>query len=220
MCDGEDRNCDGDPLSGLTDSDGDGLVNCEDPEVYTMDFDSGWGTWSWVDLGGGNGPNWYASGGTLSEGSNAADSIAYSEDLGALDTWTITVDVYNTEGANNDSGIAFGLVDEDNYYLAAWSDPTGYYGTAGDIRLEQCVSGTCSTLATADGSMDLTQSGDGWATLAVTVDFDDITVTWNGSEIFTYTDTDAAPIGLESIGLYTLDNDGTVTYDNVVVTNP
>jgi len=219
-CDGVDRNCDGDPLAGLIDSDGDGIVNCEDPQVYAIDFDSGWEDWTYVDLGGGNSPTWTTSSGYLYEGSNAALSIAYSADLGALDTWTLTVDVYNSTSANNDSGIVFGMLDEDNYWLARWSDPTDYYGTGGVVALDEVSGGTSTTLAYDDGTTTVTTSTAEWITLAVSVDGEDVSIWWDGTEVVTHTLTGAAPVGLDRVGLYTYDNDGGVYYDNLVITNP
>ncbi len=218
-CDGVDTDCDGVLMSGGDDPDGDGIHSCEDDEPYAVDWDTGWEGWTTVDLGGSNTPAWGWSGGAIYEASNAADSFAVSPDLGELDTYTITVDVWSSTSACNEAGIVFDY-DGADYWLASWTDPTGYYGTSGEILLSQCTGTACSTVA-SDASADYTNGGaSAWTELAVSVDGDDLSVWWGGSEVLTWTESGASPIGLDQIGVYTWDNDGGVYYDTLVVTNP
>ena len=128
-CEGHDRDCDGHTRVGWDyDSDGDGVNNCDDASVYleTFDADEWTDESSWTDLSlfegwphdwsstdtrvsGGNVPNWYATtDGALYEGSNAARGFAMTPDLGPLESWSATVDIYNGISANNDSGVVFG----------------------------------------------------------------------------------------------------------------
>ncbi|MCB9762488.1 MAG: putative metal-binding motif-containing protein [Alphaproteobacteria bacterium] len=222
-CDGIDNDCDGvtDPTG--VDTDGDGTDNCLDPTVYSYDFDDGaWTNWLWVDLGGGNSPNWSMANGVLSERSNAADSISIGPDLGPLNTYTITVEKRHAGGANNGSAIIFGYLDSSNYWMARWMDPNGYYGqytNGGRVDLYECVSGTCTELATDDGSMDLTVGSSTWITMSVTIDYEDITINWDGTDVVSYTHT-GYPIGADIVGLWTFDNDSGVYFDNFEVTNP
>ena len=75
-------------------------------------------------------------------------------------------------------------------------------------------------LATDDGSTPVTTSSEAWITLSVSVDGDDVSVWWDGTEVVSTTLTGAGPIGLDRVGLYTYDNDGGLYYDNLVITNP
>jgi large repetitive protein len=224
VCDGVDNDCDGSADSGTVDTDGDGLCNDIDPDVYSYDFDdSAWTGWTYVDLGGGNVPYWYMSGGYLYEKSNAALTIAYGPDLGPMDSYSITVDVYNGGAANNQAGIVFAMVDSDDYWLARWNDPTDYYGSyspPGQLALYECLGGTCSELATDDGTVDLSVSYSVWSVLGLTVDGDDVSISLDGVEYVSYAATGEAPLGADIVGLYSFDNDGGMYYDDFEVTNP
>ncbi len=220
-CSGVDNNCDGLITSGWQDdSDSDGVSNCEDSTLYAQDFTSTPSDWSTVDLGGGNAPTWTYTGGTLYEASNAALSIALSPDLGEADAFTISVDILNGTSANNYSGIVFGYTDSNNYWFLRWSDPTNFYGSGADIKLIQVDNGNQVTLAQDDGSQQLYTTTAQWATLAVQVTETAIIGTWNGSEVVNHTHNEALPLGLHQVGLYTYDNDGGVSYDNLVITSP
>ena len=222
-CDGLDHDCDGQVgLSGL-DSDGDGLDNCVDPTVYAYDFDDeAWTGWDWVDLGGGNAPLWTMEGGTLSETSNSGWSIAYGPDLGELPSYTISVSTMIAGGATDVSAIVFAYEDTSSYLLARWLDPTdhyGYYDNGGRLDIYLCDFGACGTLATDDGSQDLTADFDEWVSLSVTVSDEHISLHWRGQELVAC-DLSSGPLGPARVGLYTDDNDGGVYYDDLEVTVP
>jgi len=224
ICDGIDNDCDGDTDPGTVDTDGDGICNGVDPEVYDYDFDDGaWTDWTYIDLGGGNVPYWYMSGGYLYEQSNAALTIAYGPDLGEMTSYTISVDTMANGAATNEAAIVFGMLDEDYYLKASWLDPNDYYGSyssGGSVQLIECIEGTCTALATDDGGQDLTASYGEWVVLSVTVDDEDLSISWGGGEIVSYTWTGGAPIGADIVGLYSWDNDGGLYYDDFEVTVP
>jgi hypothetical protein len=224
VCDGVDNDCDGTADSGTVDTDGDGLCNDIDPDVYSYDYDDGaWTGWSYVDLGGGNAPNWAMAGGVLVEASNAAHTIAYGPDLGPMDSYTITVDTAFGGAATDRAAIVFGMVDVDEFWLADWHDPTGYYGIyspTGHLSVQQCLGGSCFELAGDDGSTDLGVGYSVWSELSVTVDGDDVYVYLDGVEYVHYAGSGLAPIGADIVGVYSRDCDGGVYYDNFEVTNP
>jgi hypothetical protein len=224
VCDGVDNDCDGSADSGTVDTDGDGLCNDIDPDVYSYDYDdSAWTGWSYVDLGGGNVPYWTMSGGYLYERSNAALTIAYGPDLGPMDSYTITVQVYNGGAANNQAGIVFAMVDSDDYWLARWNDPTDYYGSyspPGQLALYECLGGTCTELATDAGTVDLSVGYSVWSELSVSVDGEEVTIALDGVDYVSYTASGEAPLGADIVGVYSFDNDGGMYYDDFEVTNP
>ena len=224
ICDGVDNDCDGYTDTGGVDTDGDGLCNDIDPTVYSYDFDDGaWTGWSYVDLGGGNVPNWRMSGGYLYEASNAAKTIAYGPDLGDMYSYTITVDTMIGGGATDLSAIVFAMVDEDEYWLARWYDPTDYYGMftpPGRLAIVQCLFGTCVELAQDDDTTDLSVGYSTWSELSVTVDNDDVYLYLDGVQYVHYAGSGIAPLGAGIVGLYSHDCDGGVYYDDFEVTNP
>jgi hypothetical protein len=220
-CEGLDNDCDGHIVSGWQDdADGDGIVNCIDSSIYSQDFESGWDDWTTEDLGGGNAPNWSITSGYLYEGSNAALSYALSGDLGEVDQFTISVEIFNNTNANNHSGIVFGYTDPLNYWYLRWSDPTNYYGSGADLKLIQVAMGASTTVAQDDGSVQLYTATAQWIPLTVQVTESEIIGTWNGIEIIRHVHGMALPLGLDQVGLTTFDNDGGVYYDNLVITNP
>ncbi|MFH1468587.1 MAG: putative metal-binding motif-containing protein [Pseudomonadota bacterium] len=225
VCDGVDNDCDGvtDPDPVPLDADGDGTYNCLDSTIYVYDFDDGaWTGWTYVDLAGGNTPRWSMSGGTLHEASNAAHSIAYGPDLGDLYHYTVSAEVMAQGLATNGAALVFGYEASDTYLLARWLDPNDYYGSyanRGRVDLYRCDAGTCSVLATDDGSRDLSQPSGTWISMAVEVDDEQVTVVWDGVELLT-ADLHSRPIGAAHVGVWTFDNDGGVYYDDFTVTGP
>ncbi len=128
--DGMDNDCDGTiDISGI-DSDGDGVDNCIDADLYLEDFaglpdqteatfDSfGWSTTDFASMGccgavalgapqppgppPGNASNWNLESGVLWEASNAAHSIAYSPFHGLIEDFTLSSDI---SGSNSSSGV-------------------------------------------------------------------------------------------------------------------
>jgi hypothetical protein len=222
VCDGQDNDCDGliDPDS--LDSDGDGIANCVDESVYLQDFSTGtwdgWGSW----YIGGNTPAWDLSGGTLMEMSNAANAIAYSPNLGYLDSFTLSVDIMQDGGGNHGCGIAYSVVESDQVILIEWRDPTAYYGWywySSAIIIYELRDGGWVWLDSVEGALDISRDYGAWATLSV-----DIT----GSLIGVYLDDELVLAhayagelsGPGRVGLWTWDNDGGVYFDNVTVTQP
>jgi hypothetical protein len=195
-------------------------VNCIDSSIYSQDFESGWQNWTTVDLGGGNAPNWSINSGYLYEGSNAALSYALSGDLGEVDQFTLSVEIFNNTSANNYSGLVFGYTDPLNYWYLRWSDPTNYYGSGADLKLIQVAMGASTTLAQDDGSVQLYTTTAQWIPLTVQVTDSEIIGTWNGIEIIRHVHGMVLPLGLDQVGLSTYDNDSGVYYDNLVITNP
>ena len=222
VCDGQDNDCDGLIDPGMLDSDGDGIANCVDESVYLQDFSTGtwdgWGSW----YIGGNTPAWDLSGGTLMERSNAANAIAYSPNLGDLDSFTLSVDIMQDGGANHGCGIAYSVVESDQVILIEWHDPTAYYGWywySSAIVIYELRDGAWVWLDSVEGALDISRDYGAWATLSV-----DIT----GSLIGVYLDDELVLAhaytgelsGPGRVGLWTWDNDGGVYFDNVTVTQP
>ena len=70
--------------------------------------------------------------------------------LGELYSYTITVDTMFGGAATDLAAIVFGMVDTDEYWLARWHDPTGYYGTyspSARLAIVRCLYGSCTELA-------------------------------------------------------------------------
>ena len=211
------------------DADGDGSDNCEDYSIYDEAFDGSSFPWDELDVGGSNSPDWDLTGDYLYEESNAARTVMYSDDLGELSAFDISVDILHGGDLNNNAGIVFGGDSSGSYYLVDWYDPNGSYGTGGEIRLFQCDAGElatdfygnpidCDVLAN-DVVSDVNVPIGAWATLAASIDGEDVVVTLDGEEVLYVTVTDA-PLGPRIVGLYSYDNDGGVYYDNFTITNP
>jgi hypothetical protein len=222
VCDGVDNDCDGTTDPDAVDTDGDGTANCIDADVWDFDFATdSISDWSEEDLGGSNAPNWNVSGSYVCESSNAAYSVLTGPDLGELDTWTFSADVYIGGAATDYLGLVFDYVDEDNYQVARVNDPTGYYSRfspTGQVELVQCVAGTCTTLA-SDDTHDFTLSYNTVVAMSVSVDGADVTINWDGTDVLTYT-ASSTPVGAGTIGFFSYDNDSGACYGNPEVTNP
>jgi hypothetical protein len=222
-CDGIDNDCDGDIDPGFTDTDGDGTANCVDSSIFSDDFsDSSWGEWNYMDLGGGS-INWNMDGNTLYEDSDSAMTIAYGPDLGELEAYTISVEVWSGGYYNNALGIAFALQDEDNYFLLEWDDFNDFYGSyspGGEVILWECISGSCSELGRDDDSGEIAMDYATWTPIALTVDGSEISFAVDGSVVFEHTYTGSIPIGADHTGVYSYDNDYGVYFDDFDVTQP
>ena len=230
VCNGVDDDCDGSAdttADRAYDADGDGVYNCADSTVYSYNYDdSAFTGWTTTDLsGGGNAGSWKMSGGYLYESSNAANAVAVGPDMGEMESFTVSAEVYAngtaTTGAINGCGLAFGYVDASNYWLVRWLDPNAFYGSyssKGQIDLYRCVSGACASLATDDNSRDLTRDKT-WTDISITVDGPDVTVTFDGVEVLDY-EASTSPIGLNKPGVWSYDADSGCYFDNFVVTSP
>ena len=221
VCDGADNDCDGTTDNGFTDTDGDGTANCVDATVWDYDFSSGsLSDWTIVDLGGSNSPNWNISGSYVYEASNAASTLLIGPDLGDIDTWTFSADGYIGGAATDYLGLVFDYQDSSNYWIARVNDPTGYYSRfspTGRVELYQCVSGSCSVVA-SDDTTDFSLSYSTVVAMSVGFDGTDLSVTWDGTEVLTHTPSSAPGPG--SIGFFSYDNDSGSYYGDPAVTNP
>ena len=230
VCNGVDDDCDGSADSAADrayDADGDGVYNCADSTVYSYNYDDGAFTgWTTADLSGsGNTGSWKMSGGYLYEASNAANAVSVGPDMGELESFTVTAEVYAngtaTTGAINGCGLTFGYVDASNYWLVRWLDPNDFYNgytNGGRIDLYRCVSGACTTLATDDGSRSLLRNKT-WTDISVSAVGPDITVTFDGVEVLDY-EASTSPVGLNKPGVWSYDADSGCYFDNFVVTSP
>jgi hypothetical protein len=222
VCDGDDNDCDGTTDNGFTDTDGDGDANCVDASVWSYDFSTGSiSDWSIVNLGGTNNPTWAISGGYLYEASNNSHSLAIGPDLGEMETYTFSADVYIGGAATDYLGLVFDYQDSSNFWVARVDDPTGYYSRyspTGQVQLYQCSSGTCSVVA-SDSTVDFTLAYNTVVEMSVSVDGPDITVAWDGTDVLTHT-VSSSTIGANGIGFFTSDNDGGSYYGSPEVTNP
>ncbi len=222
VCDGVDNDCDGDIDPTGVDTDGDGVDNCIDSDVWEYDWSSGTlSDWTEEDLGGSNSPNWNISGSYVCESSNAAYTVLAGPDLGELDAWTYSADVYIGGAATDYLGLVFDYVDDDNFWVARVNDPTDYYtrfSPPGQVELVQCVAGTCTTLD-SDDTHDFTLAYNTAVVMSVSVDDADISISWDGTEVLTYTHT-TSPVGAGTIGFFSYDNDSGACYGNPEVTNP
>ena len=69
-----------------------------------------------------------------------------------------------------------------------------------------------------DGTETLITPTPEWITFSVTVDGDDVSITWDGIEVVSTSISGASPIGMDHVGLWTYDNDGGVYYDDLEIT--
>ncbi len=219
QCDGVDHNCDGRILSGWNDdADGDGISNCADDSVYNWGFDE-WGDWEVVDFGGHNSPQWDLDDGAMMEASNNANTVVLSPDLGARDSFEVTVDVKNSDRRNNAAGFIFGAEEEGVFYMVYWEDPSNHYGTGSHVYLLRFGGGLSDeNFGGNDEAISVVQDEPRWITLGARVEGSEVTVSWDGQEIIHATVPEEAPIGINRVGVYSYDNDDGVWYDNVVVT--
>ena len=224
ICDLVDNDCDGVPDSDAVDSDGDGLCNTLDSTVYSNNFDENtWDGWSTVELGYGGNAEWSMSGGTLNEQSDIGNALALGPDLGVMENYTVSIDVYFGPSFNNGTGIAFAFVDERNFWMARWIDPNdvyGYYPLGGRVEFYACVAASCEVITADDGSQPLWVPEEVWVELKLQVQGDTMSISLEGKEVLTHTEPDASPIGAHHFGLWSYDNDGGVFFNNLVITNP
>jgi hypothetical protein len=219
QCDGVDHDCDGRILSGWEDdADGDGVSNCADDTVYSWGFDE-WGEWEVVDFGGNNAPRWSLEDGAMMEASDTANTVVLSPDLGARDSFEVTVDVKNSDRRNNAAGLLFGAEGEGVWYMVYWEDPSNHYGTGSSVHLLRLGGGQSDeNFGRNDESISVVQDEPRWITLGARVEGSEITVSWDGQEIIQATVPEETPIGINRVGIYSYDNDAGIWYDNVVVT--
>jgi hypothetical protein len=218
QCDGVDHDCDGRILSGWEDdADGDGVSNCADDSVYSWEFDE-WGDWEVVDFGGNNSPRWDLEDGAMREASDTANTVVLSPDLGARDSFEVTVDVKNSDRRNNAAGLLFGAEGEGVWYLVYWEDPSNHYGTGSSVHLLRFGGGESDeNFGRNEESISVVQDEPRWITLGARVEGSEITVSWDGQEIIQATVPEEAPIGINRVGIYSYDNDDGIWYDNVLV---
>lgn len=227
-CNGIDDDCSGAPASSeTTDSDGDGVVNCLDPEIFNVDFSSSV-PYSVLDINDKSG-NWAISNGCLVENDGSANTIAYFSDLGAIPNWTIQADVTVMGDGNDAFGFVFGMdptAYAEHFFVLSWDDPTNdyqQYNPAGEIGLYECTYYyyyyvDCKTWATDDDSIALTMPKNTARTLSLSVNGKDVTFKNNGNTIFTYKAQGNLDLTLGRPGFYSENADGGMCFDNMSVT--
>ena len=119
-------------------------------------------------------------------------------------------------GLNNDVGIVFGFINDQNYYLARWNkygssyaNDTNFPGVYRRLELVKVIAGTVTQL----GFIDNFNVGDPFK-MAVVVDNTGITVCINDNPIVTNTNEQPA---INTIGIFSYDNDDGISIDNFEV---
>lgn len=229
-CNGSDDNCDGKiPEAEITDTDGDGILNCADPVLYDTGFDGGISDWTVYDLY--DTGDWRVEGGCLKEDDGEASTLIYAPDLGELTTWSIQATVNSLGDGNDAFGLVFNVQQITNdlyFYALVWQDPNDYYGDfnpAGELELYDCVDydGSfldCEKLASDDDSRDLSFDTNINTTVKVSVVDKDMSFLWNGTQVMTYKAQGNRRFPLRRAGFYTRDADGGFCFDNFAVTVP
>ncbi len=218
------------------DTDGDGLYNCVDGDLYADDFSSETGAWTYpVDFSGSD--MWYTSGRT-GNGSWAVDlssEVLYESssntvsgalvNIGPMEYTEMEFDMYINPGTDA-VFFPFGYQSEDEYYVIAWGDPTGYYETTPTMYYYYCSYGTCTASSFFGGAVSAVNEGE-WLSVYLEI--------WDDSDlILTITDEDGTKVIHESevygssslsipqahqLGFGTVDaNGGGVWFDNVDIT--
>ncbi|WP_423202767.1 tandem-95 repeat protein [Legionella moravica] len=156
----------------------------------------------------------------------------------ALTSYLITVGMYADASASqaNGVGFVFGYQDSSNYFLLRWENPNTVYAPGGaafesapgqylELSLVQVVAGTAIDLART------TFNGDDFFNVSINVspngisvsaaDVNNSSATANLEYVYGSISggTSTAP-ALNSIGLYTFDNDSLVQWDNIVIKQP
>jgi VCBS repeat-containing protein len=163
-----------------------------------------------------------------------ADTINLTAAERAQTSYVVTVQLYadaNSTAANG-VGFVFGRVDDNNYFLARWENPSAEYAPGGvffnsfpgqyqQLTLVQMVRGVPIDLAT--GAF----AGDDWFNLRVAVGSNGITVsavdlTNSATTSLTYNYGSVAGAAstapaLRDIGFYSFDNDSAVRFDNLSI---
>jgi len=152
----------------------------------------------------------------------------------ALTSYVISADMFADASSvqANGIGLVFGYVDANNYFLARWENPSAQYAPSGnlfnsypgqyqELSLVQMVNGQPIDLARA------TFNGDDWFNMNIRVSNTGIGVTAVDTSSgvtatlnYTYgsvTNGATTAPALNTIGLYTFDNDSVVRWDNVTV---
>lgn len=221
-CDGIDRDCDGVLAPGFEDSDGDGVRNCADPELFAERFESfrGPAGWSVVNLSGGESPNWVQQSGAYREDSGASHSLALTPDLGTLDTWVMSVrirsdDLVDPPAANDGAGVAVGF-DTPNapYMLIALRNPTAF---GGDPVLEAAVCMGVVCVPWESVTVRPLVPGE-WISLGMVALQGVLVVAIDGVRMM---ETECpASLALGRVGLYSYDSDGGLWFDDLVIGAP
>jgi len=219
-----------DLLANDTDADGDTLVITEvsatDATHGTVELvnkitfednfnDNNTDGWSEISFNGIDLGNWNNSDGAVGEQSNSAKGILAHEmgDDSSSTDYSVSVDIDANTGNtyNNGVGIVFGFEDNNNYFQASWDNYSTSYDASSshkDFNLIKVVDGVKTVLDTVDAA-ELPNDFN----LNISVDSNGVSVKVDGNELLTSNEQPA----LETIGLWTYDNDGGVSYDNVSV---
>lgn len=189
-------------------------------EVFSDDFSNGLSDdWTTTTFNGGFPRSaWQVVDGELVERSDAGNDFM-ALDLGdgaALTNFTISADIDAAGPYNNGVGIVFGYEDPSNYYKVAWVDyGVGYSHIADhkDFSLVQVVDGVTTELAILEGqdlpdTFNLAVDVSSGTSIGVSVD----------GHVLMNVEIEETP-DIQTVGLYSYDNDNGISYDNVVVTD-
>jgi hypothetical protein len=185
-------------------------------EAYCTPFDN-FDDWSWFGDG-----NWSIVDGRLLENrAGQYASIAFLDDLGTSDHWSVEVDTAWTANANDRVGFAFGVDPAtESYTVLRWDDPNGYYGRyqpTGAFDLQRCVAGECVVLAADASTEAYWPDDDTFVTWSLEVEGDVVRVVVDGALLWTVTVPEIRGVGPGVVGLLSDDNDGGVRYDDYCV---
>jgi len=169
--------------------------------VFSDDFNDGdYDGWTLVKLNS-NYCHWsISSNAFLREKSDSCNSIMLAPYYSLADSYTISSKAQTSGNMNDAVAIVFGYIDENDYYMFSWNDPSGYYENP-ERALVHWVNGNQQILARDTG---ITMADRTWYDLEVSVSGGQIRAKVNGSLILTAGD--APP--LNQSGVYSVDNDG------------
>ena len=84
----------------------------------------------------------------------------------------------------------------------------------------ECISGSCSELASDDDSTTIAMDYATWTTIELSVNGSQIQFTVDGTLVLEHNYTGSTPIGADRTGLYSYDNDNGIYFDDFAVTQP
>ncbi|TAN57910.1 DUF4215 domain-containing protein [Patescibacteria group bacterium] len=207
-------------------------VKPKSPPILSENFDAGLPAgWVTTQTGGTGMLTWQGINGQLVEGSdNNAGWFASPNALPSTTNFRISFDTGALGPGDNAIGIAWNYKDENNYYRLIWEDPTDWYAGIYLTRLvlQKRVDGNLVENASVTDSglvgRGLVETSGPIAQVGQSAHFyidvvgTKITVSNDAGTLLSYNDSQAPSILPGKIAFYTLDNDGGIFYDNLVVT--
>ena len=246
LCDGVDGDCDGIIDNSGFDSDGDNLDNCNDPTVYTENFNvavgpsGSWGPFGWTvaqfaDIV----PNGNAATGNLAfpvagtpttpqawtwgatvldSGAGAlGHSMALSPDHGELNVYTIFATLAVPPTGVNALGLVFNYNGPGDYYMVRYDDPTNSFAPrTTKVELIRCIAAQCAVMDTLDPAPLF---GGAPLSVEIRVRYDAIDV-YTGGVLRVNTITNGGDIGPGRIGAYAFAGANAVRVDSLAITQP